>query len=275
VPELPDLEVTKEILQNQLLGYHVIEVLLQNPVLLRRPTAEQFKQKLLNAEITAVTRYGKFLILQFHPLSKLFINPMLAGEFSIKHPSDRIPKKLGFLLRLTPPASETQVDLRFIDTRSMSKLYLLGDNEPTALIPTFDEQGPDALDPNLSLEEFIQRIRRFNAVIKHVLTNQRFIAGIGNAYADEILFEAQLFPWRKRSTLSESEIEKLYNSIGKVLHNAITIIRDRTGTTLPRKIRDFLMVHGKGKQPCPTCGTLISSVKSGIKMANFCRQCQR
>ncbi len=275
MPELPDLEVTKELLQTHILGYHVVEVLLLNPVLLRRPTAEQFKQRLLNAEIIAVKRYGKFLRFQFHPLSELFINPMLAGEFGLKPPSDQIPKKLGFLFRLTPPTAEAPVDLRFIDTRSMSKIYLLGDNESTSLIPTFDEQGPDALDSHLPLEEFKQRIRRFNAVIKHVLTNQRFIAGIGNAYADEILFDAKLFPWRKRSTLSESEIETLYNSIGKVLHTAIKIIRDRTGTTLPRKIRDFLKVHGKGNQPCPTCGTPISSVKSGIKIANFCRQCQR
>ena len=121
---------------------------------------------------------------------------------------------------------------------------------------------------------FRGRIKRFNAVIKHVLVNQRFIAGLGNAYADEILFVAHVMPFRKRSTLTDAEIAALYNATKSVLQNAITTITTRIGDTLQFEVRDFLQVHGKGGEPCPNCGSPISSVKSGLRVANFCRKCQ-
>ena len=107
-----------------------------------------------------------------------------------------------------------------------------------------------------------------------MLVNQRFIAGLGNAYADEILFAAHVLPFRKRSSLTETEIDALYSATKSVLQHAIAVITSRVGDALQFEVRDFLQVHGKGGQPCPVCSTTISSVKSGLRVANFCRQCQ-
>jgi formamidopyrimidine-DNA glycosylase len=269
VPELPDLEVAKNVLNRTLIGRVIEEVEIGSPVLLRRPTAEMFVQELKHRSFIAFSRYGKFLIFHFQPKAKLYINFMLAGRLMLQSPALPKQKKMGFRFQL-----DSGWDLRYHDAKNMGKLYLLLNDEPISLIPNFNEQGPDALDPTLTLNVFSQRIKKCNAVIKHVLMNQRFIAGLGNAYADEILFLAHILPFRHRSTLTDAEIEALHSALQSVLHNAITTITAQVGDTLKFEVRDFLQIHGKGGKSCPVCGTRISAVKSGIRVANFCRKCQ-
>ncbi len=269
MPELPDLEVVKSVLTWTLPGQTIEEAEIGNPILLRRPTAEAFVKEVQNRSFNTVHRYGKYLIFQFESEAKLYINFMLAGRLKFQSPSTAKQKTMGFRFKL-----DTGSDLRYIDSRQMGKFYLLLKEESTSLIPKYDEQGPDALDPALKMDVFRHRIRQFNAVIKHVLVNQRFIAGLGNAYADEILFAAQVLPFRKRSSLTDAEIDALFSCTKSVLENAISIISARVGSTLQFEVRDFLQVHGKGGGTCPVCGTTISSVKSGLRVANFCRHCQ-
>ncbi|MFX1509173.1 MAG: Fpg/Nei family DNA glycosylase [Promethearchaeota archaeon] len=269
MPELPDLEVAKDVLNRTLTGRTIQHAEIGSPILLRRPTAEQFNQELRNRSLKAFSRYGKVLIFHFSPEARLFINFMLAGRLRLQSPSTKKQKKMGFRLQL-----DTGWDLRYIDAKNMGKLYLLFEGEPTSLIPNYDSQGPDALDSALTLAVFRSRIRQFNALIKHVLVNQRFIAGLGNAYADEILFAAHVLPFRRRSSLTETEIDTLYSAMKSVLQHAIKTISSRVGDELQFEVRDFLQVHGKGGARCPVCSTTISSVKSGLRVANFCRQCQ-
>jgi formamidopyrimidine-DNA glycosylase len=269
MPELPDLEVAKTVLKRTLIGKRIEQAEVGSPILLRRPTAEKFIQGLTNRVFQDFSRYGKILIFRFESEARLFINFMLAGRLKLQSPSTKKQKKLGFRFHL-----DTGWDLRYLDAKNMGKIYLLFKDEPTSLIPNYDAQGPDALDPTLTLERFRQRIRKFNGAIKHVLVNQRFIAGLGNAYADEILFATHILPFRKRSTLSGAEIDALYSATQSVLKHAISTIANRIGDELQFEVRDFLQVHGKGGEPCPVCTTTISSVKSGLRVANFCRQCQ-
>jgi len=270
VPELPDLEVAKDYLNATIVRQRITDVELGQPMILRRPTEAVFKRTLKDRSFEPVTRYGKFLLFHFQPPARLYVNFMLAGRLLLQTSSTTKQKSMGFRFILS-----NGMDLRYIDVKSMGKAYLLVKDEPTSLVPTFDEQGPDAMDPTLTPEVFHQRIRKFHAVIKHVLVNQRFIAGLGNAYADEILFAARITPFRKRSTLTESEITALYNATKTVLQHAINAIRIRAAGSLAFEIRDFHQVHGKAKGPCPRCGTPISSVKSGVRVANFCRTCQK
>ena len=133
--------------------------------------------------------------------------------------------------------------------------------------------GPDALE--VSSEEFAQRIRRFTGQIKNILVNHRFVAGIGNAYADEILFAARLHPYRKRTTLSEDDIERLHQAIGKVFAWATPIVAEQMGEKLSyEERRDFLKIHRRGGEPCPVCGTRISEITAGQRITDFCRNCQ-
>jgi formamidopyrimidine-DNA glycosylase len=158
----------------------------------------------------------------------------------------------------------------------MGKVYLL----PAALdrlVPGLGdgELGPDADDPTLTLETWRQRIRRHPGELKNLLKNQAFIAGVGNAYSDEILHAARLLPFRKRSDLAPEEIDSLHDATRSTLVAAIEVLRRRVPPTFEKQVRDFLAVHDKGGTPCPRCGTRISEVKPGGFVTSFCRGCQR
>ena len=100
------------------------------------------------------------------------------------------------------------------------------------------------------------------------------MAGIGNAYSDEILWDARLSPFRRRSTLAAEEVDALYMAMRETLAGSIEILRARVPPTFERQVRDHLKVHLRGGQPCPRCGALISQV-GGREATSYCRACQR
>jgi formamidopyrimidine-DNA glycosylase len=138
-----------------------------------------------------------------------------------------------------------------------------------------DEIGPDADDPTLTLDVWRDRIRRHPGELKNLLRNQAFVAGIGNAYSDEVLHAARLLPFRKRSSLADEEVDAMYEAMRATLTGAIAVLRERVPPTFEKQVRDFLAVHDKGGQPCPRCGTRITEVKAGGFITSYCRGCQR
>jgi formamidopyrimidine-DNA glycosylase len=158
----------------------------------------------------------------------------------------------------------------------MGKVYLrpAGTDRPVPGLGE-PEQGPDADDPGLTIEVWRERIRRHPGELKNLLRNQAFVAGIGNAYSDEILHAAGLLPFRKRSSLATEEVDALYLATRSTLAHAVEVLEERVPPTFERQVRDFLAVHDKGGQPCPRCGTRITEVKAGGFITSFCRGCQR
>ena len=110
--------------------------------------------------------------------------------------------------------------------------------------------------------------------MKGVLTRGFFISGIGNAYSDEILFAAGLFPFRKSRSLSEEEIRCLYDQSRIAVEDAIQVLRDRMGDDIHIKIRDFLKVHNKGSESCHRCGGNITQITANQRITSYCRHCQ-
>jgi formamidopyrimidine-DNA glycosylase len=158
----------------------------------------------------------------------------------------------------------------------MGKIYLQPAGLPRS-VPGLGEpdQGPDADDPGLTLDVWRDRIRRHPGELKNLLRNQAFVAGIGNAYSDEILHAARLLPFRKRSSLAPEEVDALYVATRTTLADAVEVLKRRVPPTFERQVRDFLAVHDKGGQPCPRCGTRITEVRAGGFITSFCRGCQR
>jgi len=297
MPELPELEVIREVLQARITCQRVLEVEVRRPLVLRDLTGEGFENGLTGRAVSAIARRGKFLLcLLGEPLPDgaggarcggsrsggpapisdpdrpllgdrtLAINPMLSGRLQLCSPETRCLPYTQVILRL----SEGQ-ELRYADRRTMGKLYLTEDLER---IPGWAEMGPDALDPQLTLERFGERLRRHRGEIKGILSNARFVAGIGNAYADEICFHACLYPFRKRPSLSGDEVTRLYSAMRSTLTEAIAQTRRTMGTDIHTKPREFLAVHGRGGQPCPRCGAPISQISARKRLTNFCRRCQ-
>ncbi|MDP2948391.1 MAG: zinc finger domain-containing protein, partial [Chloroflexota bacterium] len=143
-------------------------------------------------------------------------------------------------------------------------------------VPRFGEMGPDALAEELTEEVFRGRLRRFRGQIKSVVLNETCVAGIGNAYADEILSAAGLHPYRKRTELTADDEGRLYRAIRSVLSDAAAIVSERMEAQgLPvDEYRDHLKVHRRGGQPCPNCGSSITEITAGQRITNFCRRCQ-
>ena len=270
MPELPDLTVVAEELAVRAAGKTVAEATAPTPILLRATPADL--QALDGLRLGAASRRGKFLLLPFTrdgaTVRLLAANPMLAGRFWLMDGGrERVRARTGLRLRFTDGG-----ELRYVDREMLGKLYLVGPDE-LAAIPGWSEMGPDADDPGLTREVFRQRIRRHPGELKPLLRNSRFVAGIGNAYADEILWEARLAPFRRRSTLKPDEIDRLYTAMRSVLTEATARLRDLVPPHIETQHREFLKVHLRGGEPCPRCGRELRQI-GGDEATTFCRTCQ-
>jgi formamidopyrimidine-DNA glycosylase len=266
MPELPDLEVIREFLAPRIVGISIVSAQVRRPIVVRNLLGGDMADHLVGRRFTEVSRRGKFLLLPLHDGATLVIHPMLAGRIRYGQPLPRHRTRDALVLRLADGC-----ELRYHDAKDMGKVYLTDD---LTQVPTFVSQGPDATDPDLTLEVFRQRLRRHRGEIKGVLTNQTFVAGIGNAYADEICWRAGLYPFRRRPSLTDDEVARLHSALRTVLAEAMETLRARVGDAIDVEVRDFLAVHGKAGQPCPRCGSPISEVKRARRATNFCRTCQ-
>jgi formamidopyrimidine-DNA glycosylase len=291
MPELPDLTVVADALHSALAGRPVISARAPGPLAVRGTPAEL--QALVGQRVVRIARRGKFLLIDLDR-DRVAVNPMLTGRFQLAAPDAKEPTStavvLGFGARsggpkdaarwtrkaAWQPGDEARIEIRYRDPTQMGKVYLVpaGVDRPVPGLGVA-EQGPDADDPALTLEVWRTRIRKHPGELKNLLRNQAFVAGIGNAYSDEILHAARLLPFRKRSSLAAEEVDSLYDAIRTTLASAIAILKVRVPPTFERQVRDFLAVHDKGGQPCPRCGTRITEIKPGGMITSYCRGCQR
>ncbi|MDQ3346127.1 MAG: hypothetical protein M3473_07505 [Chloroflexota bacterium] len=269
MPELPDLTVVAEELVRRAAGRTVLEASAPTPILLRATPAEV--AALAGSIIGDTRRRGKFLLIPLNGADGwrrlLAANAMLAGRFWLVSTSERVRARTGLRLRLND-----EQDLRYVDREMLGKLYLVA---PDRLddIPGWAEMGPDADDPELTLDRFRERIRRHPGELKPLLRNPRFVAGIGNAYSDEILWHARLAPFRRRSSLSPDDVERLYQSMQTVLAGAVEQLRELVPPDIQAQHREILKIHLRGGDPCPRCGRELRQI-GGREATTFCRTCQ-
>jgi formamidopyrimidine-DNA glycosylase len=291
MPELPDLAVLADVFHAALTGRAVEEFRVLEPLVVRGTPAET--AALRGQPLVGFGRRGKFLILQFER-DRVVINAMLTGRLGLAAPGTKPLPNSALVIRFGPrlaaprpstvarwtrgatwmPDPAMPIELRYRDPTRMGKVYML----PADLerpVPGFAEQGPDADDPALDREVWRQRIGRHRGELKNVLRDQTFVAGIGNAYSDEILWAARILPTRKRTALAAEEVDALQAATADVLQGAIGELRRRVPPRFEVEVRDFLRVHRKGGLPCPRCGTTISEISPGGFVTSFCRGCQR
>jgi formamidopyrimidine-DNA glycosylase len=266
MPELPDLEAIREFLAPRLAGVALASVEVRRPLVVRNLVGGDLEGNLQGRQFITASRRGKFLVLPLDGGLFLVINPMLAGRLRYGPPLDRHRKRDALVLDLSDG-----LELRYHDAKDMGKVYLTA---ALSQVPTLSDLGPDADDPALTLQVFRQRLKRHHGEIKGILTNQSFVAGIGNAYSDEICWRAGIYPFRRRPSLDEAEVEALYQAMRQELADAIETLRQRVGENIHIEVRDFMAVHGKAGQPCPRCASEISKVTRSRRTTNFCRTCQ-
>ena len=291
MPELPDLAIVADALQAALAGRPIVKAETTAPLALRGTPSEL--AALVGQTLSTVGRRGKFIVLDLSR-DRIAVNAMLTGRFQLALPETKLPQATAVILRFGArpgrapraaawtrggawlPATDAEAELRYRDPSQMGKVYLLPAGVARPVIGFEDaEQGPDADDPALTLDVWRERIRRHPGELKSLLRNQAFVAGIGNAYSDEILHAAKLSPFRRRSSLAPEEADALYEAMRSTLARAITILQERVPPTFEKQVRDFLAVHLRGGAPCPRCGTRLSEVSSRSEATTWCRGCQR
>jgi formamidopyrimidine-DNA glycosylase len=291
VPELPDLAVVADALHAALAGRPVTRAEAPAPLAVRGTPAELAAVR--GQTLRAVRRRGKFILLELDR-DRIAVNAMLTGRFQLAAPGDKLPAQTAVILGFGPrqgrapkgaawtkgaawlPDAGASPELRYRDPSQMGKVYVLpaGVTRPVTGLDDA-EQGPDADDPALTLDAWRARIRRHPGELKSLLRNQSFVAGIGNAYSDEILHAARLSPFRKRSSLAPEEVDALYGAMRTTLTDAIGILEKQVPPTFEKQVRDFLAVHRRGGEACPRCGTRLSEVNSRGEATTWCRGCQR
>src|SRR5262245_12365161 len=254
MPELPELEALRVRLGPRLEGRLVtaVDVNPKSGHLLRYPP-ESFAHELPFRRFTRTWRRGKHLVFDLELAAggnrrHLVINPMLGGRFQLAGEDGRAPATRVFSLRL-----DGGEGLRYLDFRDMGRIYAPA---PAARdVPAWPDLGPEAdAVADEGLDGFRRRLRRYRDELKDLLRNQAFLAGIGNAYSDEILWEARLLPLRRRATLKPADEEALYEAIPAVLTRSVQAILANPDYEESKQDRGFMNVHGRGGKPCLRCG---------------------
>ena len=265
MPEAPEMQAVAEFLSERLPGTRIENALILKPIVRSVPC--DMASDAVGREFVGVERRGKFLIFALSGSRSAVVNPKLTGALQFCPSGRRVQKRT--CVRFSLSGGD---DLRYVDDRMMGQFYYTA-SDALGEVPGFADQGPDVLD-DFDFAEFRERLKRFNGEIKGVLTRGKAIAGIGSAYADEILFAARVYPFKRRKALSEDELRRVYECSRQVILDATESVRERMGERIDRKTRDFLKVHNRKGKPCPRCGKAITELRANQRITSYCRACQ-
>jgi formamidopyrimidine-DNA glycosylase len=272
VPELPEVETVVRELRPRLVGKR-ITALDVGPHRLRRPWSKAWKSLLLGRRISALRRRGKWIILELEGDRHLVIHLGMTGQLCIYRDREPVGPHTHIIVRL----GGGRAQLRFRDVRRFGCALLFLNRMRLERFFQEAQLGPEPfeVDPKYWRDQ-LARTRR---CLKAVLLDQRFVAGVGNIYADESLFQARLHPARLAKDASRAEADRLRQAIDVVLKRAIdrrgSSIRDYVGGSGRRgEYQNEFRVYGRAGQPCPRCGQPIERVRLAGRSTYFCPRCQ-
>lgn len=267
MPELPDIEVYLEALQRRVVGERLEGVRVASPSVLR--TFDPPYDAAVGLTVVGLRRVGKRIVFEFPDDLFIVIHLMIAGRLRWEAPRKTIPKKVG--LAALDFTSGTLI-LTEQGTKKRAGLWVLGGEEAVA---AEDRGGVEPLE--MDVETMAEALRSENRTLKRALTDPRRFSGIGNAYSDEILWEARLAPTTRTRSLTDEEMERLHAAIQKSLREWTERLREEVGEGWPAKVTAFrpdMAVHGKYGEPCPRCGSPVQRIVYADNETNYCATCQ-
>lgn len=278
MPELPEVETIRRDLEREIGGRRFKTVDIEEGRTVRRePTnKEEFAARLEGSKVVAVERMGKYLIVRTEGQWDLVIHLGMSGQLLKASAKDETIKHTRAVFGFQPT---TQI--RFVDPRTFGELFVTAADPETGIHPELAHLGIDPMRNSLSWEVFGAMLRAHRGKLKAVLTDQSFVAGIGNIYADEILFAAGLRYDRDVRSLTTQEVRRLWRSVGEVLGEAIkargSSLADEQYVDLYHKLGKFQAAHNvydRAGQRCHRCRGTIERVRWQQRSTYFCDSCQ-
>ena len=269
MPELPEVETVKNELSPYVIGRHITGVTLFWEGIVRQPSAEEFHSRIIGQEITGITRRGKYLIVGLSSGDVLIIHLKMTGSLLVNQDSSQPTKYTRAIIHL-----DKDTNIFFRDPRKFGVIRLVKDENSI-----IGKLGPEPLEADFTPQVLAQCLAKRTAPIKALLCDQSLIAGIGNMYADEVLFTTRVHPLRAGKSLSREEVERLHSSIRRILWAAI----NNKGASVDTYFRpdgtkgtahfEFKVAH-RGSESCPDCGTSIQRLPIRNRGSYFCPKCQ-
>lgn len=273
MPELPEVETVKESLKTRLLNRKIKDVNIYHDNIIAYPDVSSFQNQIKGQTILDILRRGKFLMFvlnDYYLLSHL----RMEGKYFFKKKEEEKSKHEHVVFTLN-----TGEELRYHDTRKFGKMYLIPKEEITTIGP-LTQLGVEPFSKELTSSYLKEKYKGKKLPIKSVLLDQSIITGIGNIYADEILYLSHLNPLTKASLLTEEDLNHIIEYTKETLTKAIkeggTTIHTYTSVDgVSGKFQNSLYVHGREKEKCPCCGSVILKTKVGGRGTYFCPTCQK
>lgn len=277
MPELPEVETVRRDLDLELSGKRITKVeAVAGRSIRRHPDAAQFASAVLGTTVLSVARRGKYLLLRLDGGGALVVHLGMSGQLLLAAPGDDRPRHTHVVLRF-----DHDRELRFVDPRTFGEMFVIGEPVDGR---RWTELAHLGVDPLLDLKGWAQLaalLQSRRSKLKGLLLNQRFLAGIGNIYADEILFAARLRYDRTSDTLTTTEVRRLYRALVETLEAAV---EHRGSTLVDAQYRDALgvagtfqlrhRVYGREGQACTRCRRPIARVKAAGRSTFYCPHCQ-
>jgi formamidopyrimidine-DNA glycosylase len=269
MPELPEVETVVRALRQPLVGRTFTEVRNYWPRHIATPTLAELQRRIHGRTVLHINRRAKYLVFSLSAGETLIIHLKMSGHLAVVA-SEMPPDKYAHTIFKL----DNEHELRFRDTRKFGRVYLV--QNPDEIL---GHLGPEPLEDAFTAAVLQTRLANRKRVLKPLLLDQTFVAGIGNIYADEALYYAGLHPERQADTLSPTEIEALYKAIQKVLKLGI----EREGASIDKYVKpdgskgdmqNAVAVFRRTGEPCYRCGTLIHRIKLGGRSTHFCPTCQ-
>ena len=267
MPEYPDIVVYIEALEQRILNRELKRIQVTSPFLLRTATPPQ--SVIEGRKVLELRRLGKRICFGFEGDVWLVLHLMIAGRLHWKDGSTKISKRDLAALYF----DNGTLTLTEAGTQKRASLHLVAGETGLA---DLDPGGLEVFDPR-NKGAFAGALQATNHTLKRALTNPRLFSGIGNAYSDEILFEARLSPVKLTQKLTAEEVERLYSATLRTLKQWVERLRADAKGKFPEGVtafRDGMAVHGRFKEPCPRCGAKIQRIRYASNETNYCPGCQ-
>jgi formamidopyrimidine-DNA glycosylase len=277
VPELPEVETIRRELDREIVGKRIKAVDVSGLRSIRRHgSKKQFTSRLVGAKVTGVERRGKYLVLRLDTGELLVIHLGMSGQLIKAQAREAPPKHTHVVFTFT-----TGGQLRFIDPRTFGELFVTAPDNLTEEAPELADLGVDPVDEPMSWVVFGELLLARKTKLKALLMDQSFVAGLGNIYSDEILYEAGLRFDRTTDTMSAMEIRRLYRAIVEVLHEAIkhrgSTLSDQQYVDLhgrPGGFQEMHQVYDREGEACRRCRGTVVRERFGNRSTFFCASCQ-